>query len=427
MTYKIFRNLAVSLLLAFAAVGSRSAAADVPKAAGQETFLYAWTLGVEGLGDGSDKLVTIDARPKSATYGKVIASLSVGGRHEAHHAGISDDLKFLWASGLDDSIIYIFDIHGDPAKPKLVKTITDFVAASGGVVGPHSIHGVPGGNMMISGLSNSSDDGGRTALVEYTAGGDYVATYWMPTAKDMQGAKGKDAADGYGYAVAVLPRKQVMLTSSFTGRANYMRPFGDMAKDAEAMKNFGNSMVIWDLPSRKPLKVLKVPGAPLEIRWGRQPGHDYAFATTALASDLWLVHEDDSGEWQAKKVAHIGDPKGGVLPVDITLSVDDKSLWVNSFGDGMTRLFDVSDPHHPKEVYAKKIASQVNMVVQSWDGKRIYATSSLLGNWDKGDAKNAHFLKQFDWDGKELTEAFTVDFIAQELGKPHDMKFAVGH
>jgi len=44
---------------------------------GQEDFVHVWTSGVEGLGDGSDKLVTIDANPASKTYGKVIHSLSV--------------------------------------------------------------------------------------------------------------------------------------------------------------------------------------------------------------------------------------------------------------------------------------------------------------------------------------------------------------
>ena len=33
---------------------------------GQEEFVYVWTLGVEGLGDGSDKLVTIDVKPGQA-------------------------------------------------------------------------------------------------------------------------------------------------------------------------------------------------------------------------------------------------------------------------------------------------------------------------------------------------------------------------
>ncbi len=60
---------------------------------GQEEFVYVWTLGVEGLGDGSDKLVVVDAKPCSPEYGKVIHSYSVGGRHEAHHGGFTDDLE----------------------------------------------------------------------------------------------------------------------------------------------------------------------------------------------------------------------------------------------------------------------------------------------------------------------------------------------
>ena len=71
------------------------------KIVGQEDYVYVWTLGVEGLGDGQDKLVTIDVNPKSEGYGKVIHSLSVGGRNEAHHSGLTDDRKYLWAGGLD--------------------------------------------------------------------------------------------------------------------------------------------------------------------------------------------------------------------------------------------------------------------------------------------------------------------------------------
>src|SRR5260370_17241000 len=55
---------------------------------GQEEFVYVWTLGVEGMGDGSDKLVTVDVKPGSPSYGKVVSSSSVGGRNEAHHGGV---------------------------------------------------------------------------------------------------------------------------------------------------------------------------------------------------------------------------------------------------------------------------------------------------------------------------------------------------
>src|SRR5438067_4903584 len=88
---------------------------------GQEEFVYVWTLGVEGLGDGSDKLVTVDVKPASPNYGKVIDSVSVGGRNEAHHEGFTDDRRQIWAAALETSRVFIFDVHTDPAKPKLMK------------------------------------------------------------------------------------------------------------------------------------------------------------------------------------------------------------------------------------------------------------------------------------------------------------------
>src|SRR5207248_810610 len=104
---------------------------------GQEDYVYVWTLGIKGLGDGSDKLVTIDADPSSKTYGKVVHKASVGRRGEAHHMGLTDDRRFLWAGGLDDSRIYVFDIGKNPAKPRLVKTIADLPGKTG-YVGPHT-------------------------------------------------------------------------------------------------------------------------------------------------------------------------------------------------------------------------------------------------------------------------------------------------
>lgn len=393
------------------------------KIVGQEDFIYVWTLGVEGLGDGQDKMVTVDANPKSKHYGKVIYSESVGGRNEAHHSGFTDDRKYLWAGGLDSNKIFIFDVHTDPAKAILVKTIDDFVSKSGGVVGPHTTYALPG-RMLITGLSNHKDHGGRTALVEYTNQGKYIGTYWMPTDDNLQGAiKSGKYADGYGYDVRALPRRNIMLTSSFTGWSNYMKDFGEVLADPEAMKRFGNTMVVWDLHTRKPKQVLDVPGAPLEIRcaWGAE--HNYCFSTTALTSQIVLIEETKEGTWKASNVADIGVPSDIPLPVDISISSDDSMLWVNTFMDGKTRGFDITDPHHPKQVYEKKIGAQVNMVSSSWDGKRLYYTGSLLANWDKKGADDEQYLKLYHWNGKKMTEKFHIDFYAEKLGRAHQMRF----
>ena len=335
------------------------------KIVGQEDYVYVWTLGQVGVGDEQDKLVTISVNPNSPYYGQVIGHISVGGRNEAHHSGFTDDRH------------------------------------------------------------NNQDFGGRTALVEYTNDGTYVATYHMPHDENLYGAtKTGQIADGYGYDVRALPRRNVMITSSFTGWNNYMMNLGKLMGDSEAMKRFGNTVVVWDLHSRKPKKVFDVPGAPLEIRcaWGSQ--NNYCFTTTALTSQIWLIYEKD-GEWNTESVATIGDPAKIPLPVDISITADDKHLWVNTWNDGMTRVFDISDPHNAKEVYTHKIGDQVNMLSQSWDGKRVYFTSSLLANWDKADGpeKMPQFFKAYHYKDGKLEQQFAIDFLQEKLGLPHQMRF----
>lgn len=353
---------------------------------GQEDFLYVWTLGVAGMGDGVDKLVTLDVNPKSARYGQVIGQVSVGVRGEAHHMGFTDDRHYLWAGGLDNNKIYVFDVHTDPAKPKLIKTIDDFGARSG-LLGPHTFYAMPG-RMLIGALSNTKDKSGVTGIAQYNNKGDYIGKFDMPT-------KG---ADGYGYDLAINPAKNAMLSSSFTGWTNYMTDLGKLIKDQEAMKHFGNSMVLWNLKSMRPEKTFNVPGAPLEIRWSLKEGDDWAITTTALTSKIWLVKKDAKGEWQAKDVGSIGDPAKIPLPVDLSITADSKGLWVNTFMDGTTRYFDISNPEAPKQTYAKRTGAQVNMLSQSWDGKRLYVSSSLLAQWDKKGVDDEQFVKLFHWE-----------------------------
>ena len=411
---RIPRALVLAVLLAppFAAADETCNSPYIAKLIkGQEDYVYVWALGVEGVGDGSDKLVTVDVDPASKTYGKVLGQVSVGGRGEAHHMGFTDDRRHIWAGGLAGSDIYVFDIATDPARPKLVKTIKD-LATKTGYIGPHTYYALPG-RMIVQALSNDKDKGGVTGMAVFNNNGDFITSYPMPVG---------NGGDGYGYDLAVNPTKNVLLTSSFTGYANYMRPLGDLIKDEAAMKRFGNTMVAWDLKAMKPTSIMAVPGAPLEIRWSLVPGQNWAVTATALTSKLWLVQQDAKGQWQAKEVATIGDPTKIPLPVDISITRDGKGLWVNTFMDGMTRYFDLSNPQAPKQTYEKHTARQVNMISQSWDGTRVYITSSLLANWDKAGDDNEQFLRGFTWDGRDLKQAFEVDFTKEKLGRAHHMK-----
>ncbi len=71
---------------------------------------------------------------------------------EAHHMGFTDDRRFLWAGGLAEAKIHVFDIATDPAKPRLAHTIAD-MAERTGHLGPHTYYALPG-RMLVQALPN---------------------------------------------------------------------------------------------------------------------------------------------------------------------------------------------------------------------------------------------------------------------------------
>ena len=138
----------------------------------------------------------------------------------------------------------------------------------------------------------------------------------------------------------------------------------------------------------------------------------------AIAQEIAVRYAD------AKKVADIGSrEEQPLLAVDISISSDDRTLFVDTFMDGKVRVYDIEDPHDVKQIYERKIGAQVNMVSQSWDGKRLYFTSSLLANWDGTGHEDEQFLRAFTWNGKTLEPRFDLDFEALGLGRPHLMRF----
>jgi len=160
------------------------------------------------------------------------------------------------AGGLGNSQIYVFDVGSDPARPRLVRTIGDFVERSG-YVGPHTYYAMPG-RMLVGALSNSADKGGATGMAVYNNKGEFVARYDMP-----KGEVGGVVGDGYGYDLAINPGQECAADLQFHRIDNYRRSLGEVVGDPAAMKRFGNTMVLWDHKAMKPVQILSVPGA----RW----------------------------------------------------------------------------------------------------------------------------------------------------------------
>ena len=184
----------------------------------------------------------------------------------------------------------------------------------------------------------------------------------------------------YGYDLAVNPRRTA-LTSSFTGYANYMRPsascegrrgdeevrqhhggVGPEGDEAEKLRGAGRA-------ARDPL-VAQSQG---QLGDHRDRAHLEALARQAGRHDGGeggRHHRRPGEDPAAGRHQHHRDGKGS----------GSTRSWT------ARRATSTSNPEAPKQTYEKVTGKQVNMISQSWDGKRVYITSSLLANWDKGGA-----------------------------------------
>ena len=130
-----------------------AAALACSAATAQRQYLYVWTAGVDGQGDSSDKLVKVDATVASDRYGKVVHTLSVGGRGELTAFALSDDGRSLRAARASDGRMFEFDVATDPARPRMRRAITGTAATAGSV--PREARDA--GRVFVAGVQLRSD------------------------------------------------------------------------------------------------------------------------------------------------------------------------------------------------------------------------------------------------------------------------------
>lgn len=362
-----------------------------------EKYLYVWSVDADQ--KDSDFLAVVDVDIASPTYGEVIARVDVNSKgNEPHHMGYTDDRTRIFANSLFSSRVFVFDVAGDPARPRLIKTIENFAELTG-LSGPHTSYAIPG-RMLIASLG-AADGGLPAGIAEFTNDGIYVRTIRF------------DAATPYGYDIAIKPEINRMVTSSFTPLRNYSKPFAQFD-----LNDFSNHVLIWDFKTRELVQVGQTDKAPLEVRWARLPGHNYGFTNCALGNSLWMWKQNDDGSFDFKKVADTG-----ALPVDLRQTADDRYLFVSNFLSHEIQQFDISDPEHPKLVSTVVPGLHPNMMHLTYDGKRLYVTNSLLSTIDYGADRFWVRLVRIGPDGMKLDPFFNVDFSSFPTGpaRPHDM------
>jgi methanethiol oxidase len=396
-----------------------------------EELAYVALLAPEGNGK-KDALGVVDTKPDSPTYGQLIGRVDFPhGGNELHHFGWNAcsshlcphtpnphmERRYLVVPGTHSSRIHVVDTKPDPRNPRLVKVIDGSeVSLKTGYAAPHTVHCGPDG-IYMNALGGVDGDG---------PGGIFMLDHETFAIK---GRWEKERGPQYlSYDFFWHLGHDTMITSEW-GTPN-------MVKDGVNPElllggKYGNSLHVWDLRTRKHLQKLEL-GAEqqmvLELRPAHNPRSAYGFVGVVvsledLSSSIFLWYLDGQpgngrgngkGEWKVKKVITIpAEPAdasllppviagfGAVPPLvtDISLSVDDRFLYVSCWGTGELRQYDVSDPFEPKLTGSVRIGGIVNrtphpskpdqplngapqMVEVSRDGRRVYLTNSLYTPWD---------------------------------------------
>ncbi len=410
----------------------------------REEFMYVVGLHTGTGVDEPDFLAVVDVNPESDTYSRIIHRMPMPYKgDELHHFGwqvcssachtTTLERKYLVIPGFGSSRIYIVDVGTDPRRPGIAKVIEPReVISRANLTWPHTVHCMPGDIVTISMLGDSREElpGGFLVL---DAKDFNVLGRWEQ----------KNGDQFINYDFWYQPRKNVMVSSEF-GVPNAFKG-GFKLEDVSAGR-YGRAIHFWDLEKRERIQKIDLGETgliPLEVRWLHNPDAEEGYVAAALSSTVWHFFKQD-GSWKVEKVIEVPPVElpGWPFPVpslitDQLISMDDRFLYFANWLHGDIRQYDITDRSHPRltgQVILPGVRHKVthagrelnggpNMLQLSMDGRRLYATSSLLSSWD-----NQFYPGHRSWmvkininpnGGMELDPNFFVDFYPARAHEMH--------
>ncbi|MCF3173800.1 selenium-binding protein [Streptomyces sioyaensis] len=384
----------------------------------------AYVVGFDRTAQRPDALFTLDTDPASPSYGRVLSCAEMPGLgDELHHFGWNacssalahtghhhPERRYLLLPGLRSSRLHVFDTHPDPARPHLLKVVEPGeLAAKAGYSRPHTLHCGPDGVLMSClGGADGADGPGGVALLDHS-------TFEVQRAWETDRGPQHLAYDLWWHL-----QHNIAVTSEW-GTPSMIED--GIVPELLMNRAYGHALHFWDLASgthRQRVDLGDEHQMVLELRPAHDPEATWGFAgvvvdVTDLSASVWLWHrEGKGGEFTVRKVitipaepAEASDlppalrPFGAVPPLvtDISLSVDDRWLYVSAWGTGELFQYDVSDPFRPRCTASVRLGGIVGraahpsapgvpvtggpqMVELSRDGRRVYLTNSLYGAWD---------------------------------------------
>ena len=205
-----------------------------------EEFLYLACLRDAG-SDAPDFIAVVDAEE-----GRIVHELAMPNPgDELHHFGWNrcssachgPDRSHLIVPGFRSSRIHIVDVADDPRRPRIEKVIEpDEVVRETGYTRPHTVHCMPGDNIVISMLGDADGNG---------AGGFAVLDARTFELKGRWENGGETPP--FNYDFWYQPRKNALVSSEFGAPNAYEKGF-DPA-DVEAGR-YGHRLHFWNLAKR---------------------------------------------------------------------------------------------------------------------------------------------------------------------------------
>ena len=415
-------------------------------AAPPEEFLYLACLRTGTGVDKPDFLAVLDAEDGRIVHETPMPHVG----DELHHFGWNrcssachgPDRSHLVLPGFRSSRIYVVDVADDPRCPRIEKVVEpNELVAKTGYTRPHTVHCMPGENVVVSMLGDR-DGGGGGGFAVLDAKTFEVKGRW-----ENGGAK-----PSFNYDFWYQPRKNVLVSSEF-GEPNAYEDGFDPA-DVEAGR-YGRRIHFWNLEERRLEQSVDLGDSglvPLEVRWLHDPDAESGFVGAALSSTIFHFRRHNGG-WKAEQVLGIEgvEQDGWPFPVpalitDLVLSMDDRFLYFSNWLHGDLRQYDVSEPGKPRLTGQlqfggvlgrpldgnRELNGGPQMLQLSFDGRRLYVTNSLYSTWDNQFYPGLRsWLLRVNCDpngGMELDEGFFVDFHERSDGpaRAHEVRLQGG-
>ena len=411
-----------------------------------EDFLYVACLH-EGTGTARpDFLAVMDAGTGRVVH--ELAMPNVG--DELHHFGWNrcssachgPDRSHLIVPGFRSSRIHIVDVAGDPRHPRIEHVIEpEELTRATGLTRPHTVHCMPGDNVVISMLGDA-DGNGACGFAVVDARTFEVKGRW------------EDGTDlpRFNYDFWYQPRR----TCSPRRNSASPRPTSPASTSTTSPPGAtAAGCTSGTSPSgdfEQTLELGETGLVPLELRWLHNPDADQGFAGAALSSTLWRFHREN-GSYAAETVVAVDsvEQDGWPFPVpglitDLVVSMDDRFLYLSNWLHGDLRQYDVSDPAHPRLTGQLQLGGVLGrpsdggrdlhggpqMLQLSLDGRRLYVTNSLYSTWDEQFYPGLRsWLLRVDCDpagGMSLDPDFFVDFHGRPDGpaRAHEVRLQGG-